>query len=109
MPISSRCMSVFLRFKMGCHSLPIVRGRRSGVPRRLRLCSYCASHSVGDAALRVRLCCFDTNSHLLGLHILCLIVSRRCRLWVVASRICPHQTMSLTLSCVAGSHTAGAY
>ena len=33
---------------MGCHSLPIVRGRRSGVPRRLRLCSYCASHSVGD-------------------------------------------------------------
>ena len=48
LPISSRCMSVFLRFRMGCHSLPIVRGRRSGVPRRLRLCSYCASHSVGD-------------------------------------------------------------
>ena len=48
LPISSRCMSVFLRFRMGCHSLPIVRGRRYGVPRRLRLCSYCASHSVGD-------------------------------------------------------------
>ena len=48
LPISSRCMSVFLRFRMGCHSLPVVRGRRSGVPRRLRLCSYCASHSVGD-------------------------------------------------------------
>ena len=48
LPIGSRCMSVFLRFRMGCHSLPIVRGRRSGVPRHLRLCSYCATHSVGD-------------------------------------------------------------
>ena len=48
LPISSRCMSVFLRFRMGCHSLPIVRVRRSGVPRHLWLCSYCASHSVGD-------------------------------------------------------------
>ena len=48
LPISARCMRVLLRFRMGCHSLPVVSRRRSGVPRHQRFCLHCASNVVGD-------------------------------------------------------------
>ena len=48
LPISARCMRILLRFRMGCHSLPIVMGRRSGVPRSQRVCLQCDLHVVGD-------------------------------------------------------------
>ena len=48
LPLSSRCLRVLLRFRMGCHSLPIVCGRRSGIPRPQRICPHCASNVVGD-------------------------------------------------------------
>ena len=48
LPISARCVRVLLRFRTGCHTLPIVSGRRSGVPRPQRSCLQCASSVVGD-------------------------------------------------------------
>ena len=39
---------ILLRFRMGCHSLPIVCGRRSGTTRPQRLCPHCASNAAGD-------------------------------------------------------------
>ena len=48
LPLSARCLRVLLRFRMGCHSLPIVCGRRSGIPRPQRICPHCASNVVGD-------------------------------------------------------------
>ena len=47
-PLSARCMRVLLRFRMGTHPLPIVLGRRSGIPRDRRLCQHCALHAVHD-------------------------------------------------------------
>ena len=43
-PLSARCMRMLLRFRMGAHSLPIVLGRRLGVPRDQRLCQRCRMH-----------------------------------------------------------------
>ena len=51
LPVSGRRMRRFLRFRLGCHALPIVAGRFAGgqhVDRADRLCSHCGEHSVGD-------------------------------------------------------------
>ena len=56
LPLSARCLRILLRFRMGCHSLPIVCGRRSGIPRPQRLCPHCASHAVGDERHKVFEC-----------------------------------------------------
>ena len=47
-PLSARCMRTLLRFRMGSHSLPIVLGRRTGVPRAQRLCQRCNLHALHD-------------------------------------------------------------
>ena len=47
-PLSARCMRMLLRFRLGCHSLPVVLGRRDRVPRDQRLCRGCDLHAVGD-------------------------------------------------------------
>ena len=47
-PLSARCMRTLLRLRMGSHSLPIVLGRRTGVPRAQRLCQRCKLHAVHD-------------------------------------------------------------
>ena len=47
-PLSARCMRTLLRFRMGSQSLPIVLGRRTGVPRAQRLCQRCNLHAVHD-------------------------------------------------------------
>ena len=36
-----------LRFRLGCHTLPSVTGRRAGIPRSERICLLCM-HGVGD-------------------------------------------------------------
>ena len=48
LPISSKDMRVMLRFRMGCHDLPVEMGRRHGIPRAQRVCTYCDTGSVGD-------------------------------------------------------------
>ena len=48
LPISSKDMRVMLRFRMGCHNLPIEMGRRHGIPRAQRVCTLCDTGSVGD-------------------------------------------------------------
>ena len=48
LPLSARRMRSFLRFRMGCHTLQNVSGRRSGVPRPQRHCTHCAMHTLGD-------------------------------------------------------------
>ncbi len=47
-PISARCMRVFLKFRMGCHSLPNVSGRWARVARAQRYCLHCDQHVLGD-------------------------------------------------------------
>ncbi len=47
LPVSARVLRTFLRFRAGCHGLPIDDGRRGGIPRPLRLCSRCRV-AVGD-------------------------------------------------------------
>ena len=43
-----RCLHRFLRFRMGCHSLPRDVGSWTGVPRSERHCTLCATSTVGD-------------------------------------------------------------
>ena len=47
-PLSARCLRVFLKFRMGCHSLPNVSGRWARVPRAQRHCLHCAQQVIGD-------------------------------------------------------------
>ncbi len=37
-----------MRFRLGCHELPVEIGRRAGVLRRNRLCTRCSLGLVGD-------------------------------------------------------------
>lgn len=48
LPLSMRCLHRFLRFRMGCHSLPRDVGSWTGVPRSERHCTLCATSTVGD-------------------------------------------------------------
>ncbi|DBA78899.1 TPA: hypothetical protein ACH3X1_008781 [Trebouxia sp. C0004] len=51
LPVSGGRMQRFLRFWLGCHSLPIAAGRFAGaahVPRAHRVCLACNSGAVGD-------------------------------------------------------------
>ncbi len=48
LPLSVRCMHRFLRFRMGCHSLPRDVGSWTGVPRADRFCTLCDSSALGD-------------------------------------------------------------
>ena len=37
-----------LQFRLGCHKLPIATGRRAGVVRASRQCTFCSSGALGD-------------------------------------------------------------
>ena len=43
-----RFLQHLLRFRTGCHNLPIVRGRLSSVSRHSEVCPLCQSDSLGD-------------------------------------------------------------
>eukprot|EP00884_Botryococcus_braunii_P000691 jgi/Botrbrau1/10622/Bobra.154_1s0012.1 len=37
-----------MRFRLGCHDLPIAKGRQQGIPRDQRICTRCSLELVGD-------------------------------------------------------------
>ena len=37
-----------MRFRLGCHNLPIDSGRQQGIPRDQRICTRCSLTLVGD-------------------------------------------------------------
>lgn len=41
-------LRAFMRFRLGCHNLPIDRGRQHGIPRAQRTCTRCSLELVGD-------------------------------------------------------------
>ena len=47
-PVRAEQMKKFIRFRLGCHDLPVEVGRHTGVPRRCRLCLRCTLGAVGD-------------------------------------------------------------
>jgi hypothetical protein len=48
LPIGVRRLHIFLRFRMGCHGLPVDVGRRTGIPRAQRVSPWCPLREVGD-------------------------------------------------------------
>ena len=48
LPVSGRNMRRFLQFRLGCHKLPIATGRRVGVVRASRHCTFCSAGTLGD-------------------------------------------------------------
>jgi hypothetical protein len=46
--ISPRRLRQYLRFRLSCSEVPVVSGRRTGVPRGQRACQLCGSGAVGD-------------------------------------------------------------
>ena len=48
LPVSGRNMKRFLQFRLGCHKLPIATGRRAGVVRASRHCTFCSAGALGD-------------------------------------------------------------
>ena len=60
----ARNMKRFLQFinhiiRLGCHKLPIATGRRTGVARAGRLCTFCDAGAVGDEKHLVFECAHD--------------------------------------------------
>ncbi len=41
LPIGVRRLRIFLRFRRGCHGLPVDVDRRTGLPRTQRVCLWC--------------------------------------------------------------------
>jgi len=56
LPLGARLVRSYLRFRLGCHYLPIVVGRRTGVPRSERLCPHCSLGDLGDERHLVFIC-----------------------------------------------------
>lgn len=49
LPLSAKTMRALIRFRTGCHSLPVDIGRRgNAVPRLQRYCLLCQTHTIGD-------------------------------------------------------------
>jgi hypothetical protein len=46
--IPPKTLKTFIRFRLGCHGLPVAVGRHEGIPRSARLCSRCSTRIVGD-------------------------------------------------------------
>ncbi len=47
-PVRAEQMNKFIRFRLGCHDLPVEVGRYAGVPRHSRLCLRCTLGAVGE-------------------------------------------------------------
>eukprot|EP00884_Botryococcus_braunii_P005867 jgi/Botrbrau1/15281/Bobra.97_1s0007.1 len=41
-------LRTFMQFRLGCHDLPIDKGRQQGIPRDQRICTRCSLELVGD-------------------------------------------------------------
>ena len=49
LPVSATTLSLFLRFRTGCHGLPVDQGRwGTRVPRSERFCHLCNIQAIGD-------------------------------------------------------------
>ena len=46
--LPDRILRAFMRFRLGCHNLPIDSGRQHGIPRHQRICTRCSLEMVGD-------------------------------------------------------------
>jgi hypothetical protein len=46
--IPPRTLKTFIKFRLGCHELPVAVGRLQNVPRSARLCTRCSTGIVGD-------------------------------------------------------------
>ena len=46
--VSNRTLQAFMRFRLGCHNLPVDSGRQLGIPRAQRICTRCSLELVGD-------------------------------------------------------------
>ncbi len=58
LPIGVRHLRIFLRFRMGCHGLPVDVGipTSTGIPRTQRVCPWCPLQEVGDERQLVFTC-----------------------------------------------------
>jgi hypothetical protein len=63
LPLDARLVRSFLRFRLGCHDLPIVFGRRTGAPKRRtgvprseRLCPHSSLRDISDERHIVFVC-----------------------------------------------------
>ena len=46
--LPDRILRAFMRFRLGCHNLPVDSGRQQGIPRHQRICTRCSLELVGD-------------------------------------------------------------